>query len=102
MKSQIEAVHFAKSNRNAGIKILTKYLRMKDQELLEQNYDVSVADHMLPPKQYPSRAGIQTILDELTARNPKAKQAKPEDFIDTRFVQQLDESGYIDQLYTRK
>ena len=35
------------------------------------------------------------------SRNP-AKQAKPEDFIDTRFVQQLDESGYIDQLYSRK
>ncbi|HEX2929648.1 MAG TPA: ABC transporter substrate-binding protein [Candidatus Binatia bacterium] len=103
VKSQIEAVHFAKTNRDAGLKILARYLRqLKDKESLEQSYDISVADHMLPRKQYPSRAGIQTILEELAGRNPRAKQAKPEEFIDTRFVQQLDESGYIDQLYARK
>jgi NitT/TauT family transport system substrate-binding protein len=103
VKSQIEAVHFAKTNRDAGLRILARYLRqLKDKELLEQSYDISVADHMLPRKQYPSRAGIQTILEELAGRNPRAKQAKPEEFIDTRFVQQLDESGYVDQLYARK
>ena len=103
VKSQIEAVHFTKTNRDAGLKILARYLRqLKDKELLEQSYDISVADHILPRKQYPSRAGIQTILEELAGRNPRAKQAKPEEFIDTRFVQQLDESGYVDQLYARK
>ena len=103
VKSQIEAVHFAKTDREAGIKILAKYLKqLKDRELLEQSYDISVADHMLPRKQFPSRAGIQTILDELAERNPKVRQAKPEDFIDIRFVQQLDDNGYIDQLYERK
>ena len=103
VKSQIEAVHFAKTDREAGIKILAKYLKqLKDRELLEQSYDISVADHMLPRKQFPSRAGIQTILDELAERNPKVRQAKPEDFIDIRFVQQLDDNGYIDQLYGRK
>jgi len=103
VKSQVEAVHFAKTDREAGIKILAKYLKqLKDRELLEQSYDISVADHMLPRKQFPSRAGIQTILDELAERNPKVRQAKPEDFIDIRFVQQLDDNGYIDQLYGRK
>ena len=28
--------------------------------------------------------------------------AKPEDFIDARFVEEFDESGYIDSLYGRK
>lgn len=103
VKSQIEAVHFAKTHREAGIKILARYLKqLKDRELLEQSYDISVADHMLPRKQYPSLPGIQTILDELAERNPKAKQARPADFIDTRFVQQLDDNGYVDQLYARK
>ena len=103
VKSQIDAVHFAKSNPDAGVKILGKYLRqLKDRDLLQQSYDISVADHMIPRKQYPSREGIQTILDELAARNPRAKRAKPDDFVDVRFVQQLDESGYIDQLYARR
>jgi hypothetical protein len=33
--------------------------------------------------------------------NPKAKEAKPEDFVDLRFIRELDESGYIDSLYKK-
>ena len=31
----------------------------------------------------------------------KAKTAKPEDFADIRFIKELDESGFIDDLYNR-
>jgi hypothetical protein len=31
--------------------------------------------------------------------DPKAKAAKPEDFVDMRFVKELDESGFVDDLY---
>jgi hypothetical protein len=33
---------------------------------------------------------------------PKAKEAKPEDFVDARFVQELDDSGFINNLYKQK
>ena len=41
-------------------------------------------------------------LDLLAEENPKAKSAKPEDFVDARFIKELDESGYIDGLYKAK
>jgi hypothetical protein len=31
----------------------------------------------------------------------KAKPAKPEDFVDLRFVRELDQSGFIDGLYKK-
>ena len=31
----------------------------------------------------------------------KAAKAKPEQFVDVRFVKELDETGYIDNLYKR-
>lgn len=34
--------------------------------------------------------------------HPKAKTANPEDFIDARFIEEFDKSGYIDSLYGRK
>ena len=46
--------------------------------------------------------GLKTIIDQIAATNPKAKSAKPEDFIDARFVEEFDKSGYIDSLYGRK
>jgi hypothetical protein len=38
-------------------------------------------------------------LEEIGEKNPAAKNAKPEQFIDISFVKELDESGYIDSLY---
>jgi nucleoid-associated protein YgaU len=39
------------------------------------------------------------MLRELSARDPKAKTAKPEDFVNLTFIQELDSSGIIDRLY---
>ena len=41
-------------------------------------------------------------MDQIAVKNPKAKAAKPQDFIDARFVEEFDKSGYIDSLYGRK
>ena len=82
--------------------IAAKYLRLEDKDLLQRTYESSIDEKKLPAKQYPSVAGLKTIIDQLAATNPKAKTAKPEDFIDARFVEELDKSGYIDSLYGRK
>jgi hypothetical protein len=43
--------------------------------------------------------GIQPILDEMSAQLPKAKNYKPEDFVDTSIMRQLDQSGFIGSVY---
>ena len=40
------------------------------------------------------------ILEAVAEKDPKAKAARAEDFADMRFVRELDESGFIDRLYT--
>ena len=102
VKSYIDAVHRLKTDRAAGIKIAAKYLRLEDPELLRRTYESSIDENKLPMKQYPTAEGLKTILDQLALTNPKAKAAKPQDFIDARFVEELDRSGYIDSLYGRK
>jgi ABC-type nitrate/sulfonate/bicarbonate transport system substrate-binding protein len=102
-KSHIEAVYRLKTNRETGIKVLAKYLRnVGDRYLLEKSYDLSVAEHILPSNQYPALAGIKTVLDMLAETNPKARTANPEDFVDARFIKELNESGFIDNLYQEK
>jgi|SRR5438093_7127606 len=99
IKSQIEAVHRIKTDRETGKKVLLKYLGSQDKEILERTYDLASADDKLPPKQYPTLEGIKNILEPLAQTDPKAKAAKPEDFVDIRFIKELDESGFIDDLY---
>jgi ABC-type nitrate/sulfonate/bicarbonate transport system substrate-binding protein len=99
VKSQIEAVHLMKTDRATGLKVLAKYMGgTSDRELLEKSYDASVSEHTFPAKQYPSQAGLKTVIDSLVGENPKAKDAKPEDFIDSQFIKELDERGFIDAL----
>ena len=101
VKSQVEAVHRFKTDREIGIRVLAKYLGLKEKDILERTYEGAIAENKLPAKQYPTLEGIKTILEPLK-NNPKAKSAKPEDFVDMQFIKELDESGYIDKLYKTK
>jgi ABC-type nitrate/sulfonate/bicarbonate transport system substrate-binding protein len=103
VKSQVEAVHLMKTDRKTSVAVLAKYLRQTtNREILERSYDLSAGDQKYPRKQYPSLAGIQTVLDALADENPKAKSARPEQFVEARFIKELDDSGYIDGLYKGK
>jgi ABC-type nitrate/sulfonate/bicarbonate transport system substrate-binding protein len=103
VRSQLEAVHLLKTDRENGLKVLAKYMQgLNDREVLEKAYDRAVAEDMLPRKQYPSLEGIKTVLDTLVEQNPKIKTVKPEIFVDPRFIQELDANGFIDGLYKRR
>jgi len=95
IKAHIEAVHRFKTDRETSMKVLAKSLALS--ELLDRTYDGAIAEHKLPAKQYPTLEGLKTIL----ASEPKAKGSKAEDFVDLRFITELDDSGYIDKLYRR-
>ncbi len=41
------------------------------------------------------------VLEQIAARDQKAKNANPETFMDLRFVKQLEESGFIKGLYPK-
>ena len=103
VKAQIESVHLMKTDRKTSVAVLAKYLRQtKSRAVLERSYELSVTDQKYPRKQYPTLRGIQTVLDAIADDNPKAKAARPQDFVDARFVKELDDSGYIDGLYKGK
>jgi len=92
-----------KTDREMAIKTLAKYLgQIKDRDVLVKSYEAAAPDNRISRKQYPDLAGLQIALDLLSEENPKAKSAKPEDFVDSRFIKELDDSGTIDNLYKAK
>ena len=94
LKAYIEGVALAKRDPVFAKKVMAKYFKSDDREILDESYDWIVRQNMtLPP--YPAIPGLATILKAVEARNPKARTMKPEDFVDTRLVQELDKSGFI-------
>lgn len=98
VKASVEAIQYLKTHRQETLEILRKYMRINDTDALVEAYE-QIGLNLIPEKPYPTLRGIQIMLRELGAKDPKAKAARPEQFVDMSFVKELDASGYIDRLY---
>ncbi len=94
----VEAIHYAKTNREAALKVMQKYLRVQERDALEDAYESFVVKQF-PRAPYAAPAAVQAIFDLAAARDPRAKSADPQGFLDMRFVRELEQSGAIEQLY---
>ncbi len=100
VRAVVEAIHYAKTNREAALAVMRKYLHIQDRDALEDAYDAFVVKQF-PRAPYVPPASVQIIFDLAAARDPRARSADPQGFIDMRFVRELDQSGFIDQLYAQ-
>ena len=98
MKAYVEGIHYYKTRRAESIAILGKYLKTADADALAEVYE-HLGSLLTPEKPYPTLRGIEIMLREMSAREPKAKARRPEEFVDMSFVKELDGSGFIEQLY---
>lgn len=100
LKAIIEAIHFYKNNRDESIRIMGNYLKISDREVLDQVYN-HYADIFMPLP-LPSRTGMQTLLEWMAQRDPRAKEANVDQFIDAAMLAEIEKSGFVDRLYARK
>jgi len=94
----IEASALMKRDRAFSFKVLGKYLRTSDTDLLSETYDVQIAKYLLKVP-LPTVDNVKSVVEEIAERNPKAKDQDAKQFFDDRFVRQLETSGFIDSVY---
>jgi NitT/TauT family transport system substrate-binding protein len=98
LSAELEAIALMKKDRVFTMKVLSKYLRTNDMDLLAESYDIQIGKYMMKTPLTTADA-VRSILEELAERNPKAKDLDPNKFFDDRFVRQLQASDFIDSLY---
>ncbi len=91
LRSQIEAIHYVRTNREGSIKILKKYLRVDDSEAINATYDFFSRRTELPPR--PNFEGIKAILREMGA-----PQRNPSDFVDMSLLDEIEQEGFLQKL----
>ena len=99
VKAYVEAIHFFKTRKEESMKIMHKYSRLADRGPVEESWEWHT--RYIPEAPYAPVEGYQTILQDLASTNPKAAQAGARDFVDNRFVKELEDSGFIKNLYKR-
>jgi NitT/TauT family transport system substrate-binding protein len=97
VKSVIEGIHLMRTDPTVAKRAISRRMQIKDEKEIEDTY--LLLKSFVPIKPYPTLEGFKTIFDDVSKRVPAAKTANPKEFVNTRFIEELDRSGYIASLY---
>jgi NitT/TauT family transport system substrate-binding protein len=100
MRAMAEAAKIMHTDKEYVYKVLGKYLRIDDRKLLEASYNVEIKS--LEPRLAIKLDGLQSTLDEIAPVDARAKAVKPQDMIDTRYLDEMEKSGFFDQIWAAK
>jgi NitT/TauT family transport system substrate-binding protein len=90
IKSMSESIGVLQTDNNAAKAVVRSVLRTDDAETVD--YATMRSIQVLARRPFPTPAGIQTVLDELS-KEPKARSSKFEDFVDLRALKDLEREG---------
>lgn len=94
IKAMIEGICHYKANKEFSLKVLSKYMRINDREVLEENF----REYDFPLKPYPAKEYYELPLQEVGRKDARVLKENPERFADSSLVRELDDSGFIDNL----
>jgi ABC-type nitrate/sulfonate/bicarbonate transport system substrate-binding protein len=93
-KAMIEGVAYYKANKEFSLKVLAKYMKVQDREVLEENF----REYDFPLKPYPAREYYELPIQEVGKKDPKILKENPERYADMSLVKEIESSGFIDKV----
>ncbi|HTN72549.1 MAG TPA: ABC transporter substrate-binding protein [Methylomirabilota bacterium] len=102
IQAYLEAIRDIKKNKEATVKLMAKYLRMdleNNRDILYDTYDETIASDELEKKPYPNRDGLKLAVELIAKQRNISPIPAIDNFLDTSLLDELDRSGFIDQLY---
>jgi len=98
LKAFLTGLKISIEQPDASKRAIGKYLASKDQEIIAEAY-TSFAP-LFPKVPYVTDDAIRAALS--VTDHPKAVAANPKDFYDNRFLQELESSGFVKELYSSR
>jgi ABC-type nitrate/sulfonate/bicarbonate transport system substrate-binding protein len=100
MRAMAEASKIMHTDREFVYKVLGKYLRITDRNIMDAAYNAEIK--ALEPRLAIKDEALQAILDEVAATDARAKKVKPQKLVDSRYLDEMEKSGFFDQLWAKK
>jgi NitT/TauT family transport system substrate-binding protein len=100
MRAMAETARIMHTDREFVYKVLGKYLRITDRSVLDSAYNAEIK--VLEPRLVIKNEALQAILDEVAQTDPRAKKVKPQELVDSRYLDEMEKSGFFDQLWAKK
>jgi NitT/TauT family transport system substrate-binding protein len=91
VKAHARGVRRFQTDKTFAVNAIKSYLGTDDRSVLNDTWEQFSRYLAMPPYSI----GIEQVIDEVAAVNPKAKGAKPDQFINMTFVKELEDSGFF-------
>jgi NitT/TauT family transport system substrate-binding protein len=98
LRAYIAAIKIANEDAETSKHALARYLVTNDSAILDEAYQTFRG--IFPKVPYVTEDYIKSVL--AVSDNPKAAGANPKEFFDNRFLKELEDSGFVQELYVRK
>jgi ABC-type nitrate/sulfonate/bicarbonate transport system substrate-binding protein len=98
LRAYIAAIKIANEDAETSKRALARYLVTNDSAILDEAYQTFRG--IFPRVPYVAEEYIKSVL--VVSDNPKAAGANPKDFYDTRFLKEIEDSGFVQELYGRR
>jgi ABC-type nitrate/sulfonate/bicarbonate transport system substrate-binding protein len=98
LKAFVAGLKIAIEQPDVSKRAAARYLATKDQEIIDEAYKGFAP--LFPKIPYVTDDAIRSALS--VTDHPKASSANPRDFYDNRFLQELESSGFVKELYAAK
>lgn len=100
MRAMAEASRILHMDREYIYKVLGKHLRVTDRSILDAAYNAEIK--ALEPRLAIREEGVQAILEDIAQTDARAKKIRPQELIDSRYLDDMEKSGFFDQLWKRQ
>lgn len=93
LKGFIAGMRYSATHKDETKKTITRYLKTGDPEILEATYRsfMQVTDY----NAVPNLDGIRNAIDEVAQRAPAVRSRMPQEFVDLRFLKELEREGFF-------
>jgi len=98
LRGYIAATKVANEDPQISKRALARFLATNDNAILDEAYDTFRG--IFPKVPYFTDDNIRAVLS--VADHPKAATADPKDFYDNHFIKELEDSGFIQELYGKR
>ena len=99
MRAHVEGIARFKQEPELAKKVIKKMLRLNDDSMAQESWELFAKHRLAAP--YPNIKGMKTSYEYVAATWPDVYKHRPEEFVDSSFVEELDKSGFIKKLYEK-
>jgi NitT/TauT family transport system substrate-binding protein len=92
----VQGIHRGRTDKAWAEDVYRKYVETDDQQILDEMY--GEFERCCPRVPYVSEEEIARLLADLAQDEPRLAGKQPSDFIDSRFLRELETSGFIKQV----